>query len=104
MLEKSASRCVMASNAHAAISQRHDLTALLRTLQLIFGYEIEPWRKILLERTPASGERRVGHEVAMGIEGTVVRPRRDAQRRAVRFDFPALLVVLEIGDHDLVEH
>src|SRR5215207_9478263 len=40
----------------------------------------------------------------MGIEGLFVGTGLDALRTAVGQELPALLIVLEIGHHDLVEH
>src|SRR5689334_19957582 len=56
------------------------------------------------ERLATAGETRIGHEIFMRIEGFLTRRGLYARRTAVRQEPPALLVVLEIGDHDLVEH
>src|SRR5919107_2206153 len=47
---------------------------------------------------------RIGHEIFVGVEGFFARRRLYAHRTAVRQELPALLIVLEVGDHDLAEH
>src|SRR5215213_8913271 len=51
-----------------------------------------------------AGETGVGHEILVGVERFLPRAGNDAPARAVRKDRPALLVVEQIGEHDLVEH
>src|SRR6202158_4232052 len=46
----------------------------------------------------------IGHEIFVGIERLLAGCGLYARRGAVRQELPALLVVLEIGHHDLVEH
>src|SRR2546423_12014566 len=57
----------------------------------------------LFKRFSTTGQAWVRHEILVGIEGLLARCRLYARRGAVRQDLPALLVVLEIGHHDLVE-
>src|ERR1700674_2583878 len=66
----------------------------------VFAKRTETWREILLQRLPATRKARVRQEVLVRVEGFLLR-RRDALRGAVRHYPPALLVVLEVGDHDL---
>src|SRR5258707_10191177 len=61
-------------------------------------------RRGLLEGFSASRQARVGHEILLRVERLFARRDLDTGRRAVRQQRPALLVVLEIGDHDLIEH
>src|SRR5215468_2384031 len=58
----------------------------------------------LLERFTASRQARVGHEVFVGVELLLALARPDAGGGAIRQIGPALLVVLEVGEHDLVQH
>src|SRR5436853_1407966 len=58
----------------------------------------------LLERLATARKARIGHEVFVGVERLFARRRLDTHRGAVGQEVPALLVVLEIRHHDLVEH
>src|SRR5215208_134461 len=58
----------------------------------------------LLERFATARKTRIGHEVFVGVERLVARRGLDTHRGAVGQEVPALLIVLEIGHHDLVEH
>src|SRR5262245_38443904 len=58
----------------------------------------------LLERFSTARQARIGHEVLVGVERLLARRARYAHGGAIGQDLPALLVVLEIGDHDLIEH
>src|ERR1700756_5692154 len=58
----------------------------------------------LFERFATSGEARIGHKIFVSVEGFFARLRLYARGAAVRQDLPALLVILEIGHHDLPEH
>src|SRR5882724_10542071 len=58
----------------------------------------------LLERFATARETRICHEVFMGVERFLARRGLDTHRGAVGQEVPALLVVLEIRHHDLVEH
>src|SRR5271167_3988906 len=58
----------------------------------------------LLERFSASRQARIGHEILVRIERLFAGRDLDARRGAVGQEGPALLVVLEVGDHDLIEH
>src|SRR3712207_1602817 len=57
-----------------------------------------------LERLAAPGEARVRHEVLVRVERLLAGSRLDALARARAQYPPALLVVEEVRDHDLVEH
>src|SRR5688500_10738077 len=57
-----------------------------------------------LQRFAAAGEAWVGHEIAMCVEKLLTLARANTARRAVGKKLPALLVVLEVRHHDLVEH
>src|SRR5512145_570074 len=65
--------------------------------------QLEAWRLVVRERLPAAGEARVGHEVLVRVERLLAAGGLDALRGAVRQDAPALLIVLEVGNHDLVQ-
>ena len=56
-----------------------------------------------LQRFATTGKARIGHEILVCVEGQLVFLEDDALRGSVRQDPPALLVVGEIGDHDLAE-
>ncbi len=49
-------------------------------------------------------QRRVGHEVLMGVERLFALCGVDTTVTAVGQELPALLVVGKVGDHDLIEH
>src|SRR5215831_6337016 len=51
-----------------------------------------------------TGQAWVRHEIFVGIERLLAGCGLYARRGAVRQELPALLIVLEIGHHDLVEH
>src|SRR6188474_3938817 len=58
----------------------------------------------LLERFATARKTRIGHEVFVGVERLVARRGLDTHRGAVGQEVPALLVILQIRHHDLVEH
>src|SRR6266852_2816758 len=58
----------------------------------------------VFKRFSTAGQAWIGHEIFMGIERLLTGCGLYARRGAVRQELPALLVVLEIGHHDLVEH
>src|SRR3974390_2624641 len=61
-------------------------------------------RRGFFERFATTRQARVGHEIIVGIERLFAQPGLYARRTAIRQEIPALLVVLEIGNHDLPEH
>src|SRR3982751_5853017 len=58
----------------------------------------------VFERFATARKARIGHEVFVGVERLFARRRLDTHRGAVGQEVPALLVVLQIRHHDLVEH
>src|SRR6202162_5662885 len=58
----------------------------------------------VFKRFSTAGQAWIGHEIFMGIERLLAGCGLYARRGAVRQELPALLVVLEIRHHDLVEH
>src|ERR1700736_3969157 len=64
----------------------------------------EAARRRFLEGFATAGQARIGHEILVGIERLLAGGGLYAHRGAVRQELPALLVVLEVGDHDLTEH
>src|SRR5258708_17663635 len=64
----------------------------------------EAARRRFFERFATSRKTRIGHEIFVGIEGFLSLRGFYAIRGAVGQKFPALLVVLEIRHHDLLEH
>src|SRR4051794_7266942 len=56
------------------------------------------------ERFSTARETRICHEVLVGVERLFARRGLDTHRGAIGQEVPALLVVLEIRRHDLVEH
>ena len=61
-------------------------------------------RRGFFERLAAAGQARIGHEIVVELKFSSPGAGHDARRRTITAELPALLVVLEIGDHDLVEH
>src|ERR1700758_3767807 len=64
----------------------------------------EAARRGFLEGFATAGQTRIGHEILVGIESLLAGGGLYAHRGPVWQEPPALLVVLEIGDHDLTEH
>src|ERR1043166_4365212 len=64
----------------------------------------EAARRRFPERFATAGQARIGHEILVGIERLLAGGGLYAHRGAVWQELPALLVVLEVGDHDLAEH
>src|SRR6185369_13300981 len=60
--------------------------------------------RTFFERLATARQARIGHEILVGVERLIARRGLYARRTAVRQELPALLVVLEIGHHDLAEH
>src|ERR1043165_9477234 len=58
----------------------------------------------LFERFATARQARICHEIFVGVERLVARRGLDTHRGAVGQEVPALLAVLEIRHHDLVEH
>src|SRR6185312_8461860 len=58
----------------------------------------------VLKRFSTSGQARIGHEIPVRVERFLAGAGNDAPARAGGQNGPALLVVQEIGEHDLVEH
>src|SRR5689334_18159878 len=69
---------------------------------------LSPLRKRLgaggLEGFATTGQARIGHEILMGVEWFLALGGCDPTARAVRQHGPALLVVEQVGQHDLVEN
>src|SRR5687767_6596128 len=64
----------------------------------------ETARERVFERFATAGKTRIGHEVFLGVERLLAPGRFDTAGRAVGQEGPALLVVHEVGGHDLLEH
>src|ERR1044072_5337394 len=58
----------------------------------------------LFERFATARKTRIGHEVLGGGERLFARRGLDTHRGAVRQEVPALLVILQICHHDLVQY
>src|SRR6266568_4237052 len=58
----------------------------------------------VFKRFSTAGQAWIGHEILVGVERFLAGGGLYARRSAVRQELPALLVVLEIRHHDLVEH
>src|SRR5262249_54378709 len=86
--------------ARPALPPRYPGLRLFRAL-LALG-EAEPARAAVLQPLPTPRQARIGHEVFVGVERLLTLRRPNPLRPAVRQDAPALLVVLEIRNHDLV--
>src|SRR6202140_1125454 len=61
-------------------------------------------RRRLFERFPTTGQARVCHEILVGVEWFLARRGLYARGTAVRQERPALLVILEVCDHDLADN
>src|SRR5262245_50536154 len=57
-----------------------------------------------LEALTTPRKARIGHEILVGVDDRIALARHDPHRAAVRQLAPALLVVGEIGHHDLPEN
>src|SRR5260221_7748186 len=64
----------------------------------------EAARRRIFERFATTRKARIGHEIFVGIEGLLPFRGFYAIRGAVGQEFPALLIILEIGHHNLLEH
>src|SRR5689334_16632799 len=64
----------------------------------------EAARRRFLEGFATAGQARIGHEILVGIESLLADGGLYAHRGAVWQEPPTLLVILEIGDHDLAKH
>src|SRR5262249_55461635 len=64
----------------------------------------EAARRRFLEGFATAGQARISHEILVGIESLLAGGGLYAHRGAVWQEPPTLLVILEIGDHDLAEH
>src|SRR5215831_20870126 len=61
-------------------------------------------RRRFLERFSTARQARICHEILVGVEGFLARRGLYARGTAVGQELPALLVVLEIGHHNLAEN
>src|SRR5262245_7152995 len=57
-----------------------------------------------LERFATTRQAWIGHEVLVGVERFLAPGRLYPIRAAVGQEFPALFIVFQVGNHDLVEH
>src|ERR1700681_3394212 len=64
----------------------------------------ETARRRFLERFTTARQTRIGHEILVGVERFLARRGLYARRTAIRQDLPALLIILEIGRHNLAEN
>src|SRR5260221_460634 len=60
-------------------------------------------RRRFLERFSTARQTRIRHEILVGVEGFLARGGLYARGTAIRQDLPALLIILEIRDHNLAE-
>src|ERR1700687_5777159 len=81
-----------------------DWTIALERLRTFDEAAYKAARRRFLERFPTARQARICHKIFMGVEGFLARCGLYARRAAIRQEFPALLVILEIRDHDLAEH
>src|SRR5262245_61459706 len=79
-------------------------TAGVRFFLVAFRAAREAARRRFFERFATAGKARICHEVFVGVEWLFARRGLDTRGGAVRQEVPTLLVILEIRDHDLVEH
>src|SRR3954467_12574042 len=64
----------------------------------------EAARRRVIERFAPTRQARIGHEIFVGVERLLALGCFYAIRGAVGQKFPALLIVLEVRHHDLIEH
>src|ERR1041385_4585605 len=64
----------------------------------------EAARRRFFERFSTARQARIRHEIFLRVERLLAGRGLDTGGRPVGQELPALLVVLEVGDHDLVEH
>src|SRR5258706_8316267 len=67
------------------------------------AHMLECARQVLYLVT-APGKRGVGHEIVMGRESALAVPAGAAPVCAFRVEKPTLGLVVEVGDHDLLQH
>src|SRR5512139_222330 len=84
-------------------SSRPWAEAVTRRLRPFDEAADETARRGFFERFATTRQARIGHEILVGVERLFARGGLYARRTAVRQELPALLVVLEIGHHDLAE-
>src|SRR5262245_56770096 len=61
-------------------------------------------RRRFLEGLAAAREAGIGHKVLVRVEGFFADRRFDPDRRAVVQQLPALLVIHQVGNHDLIQN
>src|SRR5690606_1044687 len=83
-----------AHSAPPAFSRKTDLCRL----------DFEFGRKVVLERGSTPGETRVVHEIGVSIKGLLALPQAASAVGPIRLQFVTLLVVFQIGNHDLVQN
>ena len=66
------------------------------------AYKAARWR--FLERFSTAGQARIRHKILVGVERLFARGGLYARGTAIRQELPALLVILEIRDHNLAEN
>src|SRR5450631_1917443 len=64
----------------------------------------ETARRRFLERFTTARQTRIGHKILVGVERFLARRGLYARGTAIRQELPALLIVLEIGRHNLAEN
>src|SRR5690606_11203817 len=80
------------------------LSVATRRSSALAGLFRDGWRNAVLQRRAAAGQARVLHEVLMRVECLFAGLERHPLPGAVGLQRPALLIVPEVGDHDLVKH
>src|SRR6476661_3760317 len=63
----------------------------------------KPRWHVLFERGATPREARIGHEIILCAERLLTLTYPDSLRASIRSDAPALHIILEVRDHDLVE-
>src|SRR5664279_4612183 len=64
----------------------------------------ETARRRFLERFTTARQTRIGHEILVGVERFLARGGLYARGTAIPQDLPALLIIFEIGRHNLAEN
>src|SRR5262245_47138853 len=82
---------------------RRNCTSLGSRL-LTFRTAREPPRRGFFERLATARQTWIRHEVLVQIERLVAFRGLHTCRRTIRQQLPALLIVLQVGDHDLVQN
>src|SRR6202042_3792562 len=80
------------------------MTAAWRRLSLASRSDMLERARQILDLLASAGQRGVGHEVVVGRKRSLSVPSGRTMIGALGVEEPALSLVIEIGDHDLLQH